>query len=146
MHAPRSANPVDTHVGKKIRHRRKDLKMSQEKLGESLGITFQQVQKYEGGTNRVGASRLWKLSEVLEVPVTFFFDGISGGHQVGGFAENEQSPFSYDQPQPEDVKAIAETVSRIKSPVVRQQILDLAKSLADHQDTAGSDAGSDSDS
>ncbi len=118
--------------------------MSQEKLGESLGITFQQVQKYEGGTNRVGASRLWKLSEVLEVPVTYFFDGISGGHQTDSFAENEQSPFSHDPLQSEDVRAIAEAVSRIKSPVVRQQILDLAKSLADHQDTASGDAGTDS--
>ena len=78
-HAPRAANPVDVHVGARIRLRRQVLKMSQEKLGDQLGVTFQQVQKYERGTNRVGASRLWRLSQVLDVPVSFFFEGLEGG-------------------------------------------------------------------
>lgn len=77
--SPRSPNPVDTHVGARLRLRRQVLKMSQEKLGEALGVTFQQVQKYERGANRIGASRLWKISQVLEIPVAFFFEGLEDG-------------------------------------------------------------------
>src|ERR1700757_484262 len=67
-------SPIDVHVGSRIRLRRTLLGMSQERLGESLGLTFQQVQKYERGVNRVGASRLFDLSRVLDVPISFFFD------------------------------------------------------------------------
>ena len=67
-------NPIDVHVGNRVRLRRTRLGMSQERLGEALGLTFQQVQKYERGANRVGASRLYDLSRVLEVPVSYFFD------------------------------------------------------------------------
>src|SRR5277367_1577262 len=67
-------NPIDTHVGARVRLRRTLLGMSQEKLGEAIGLTFQQVQKYERGANRIGASRLFDLSRVLDVPVSFFFD------------------------------------------------------------------------
>lgn len=71
-------NPIDIHVGSRIRLRRTMLGMSQEKLGESLGITFQQIQKYEKGTNRVGASRLQNISQILNVPVSFFFEDAPG--------------------------------------------------------------------
>ena len=71
-------NPIDIHVGSRIRLRRNMLGMSQEKLGESLGITFQQIQKYEKGTNRVGASRLQAIASILDVPVAFFFDDVAG--------------------------------------------------------------------
>ena len=71
----RIANPVDKHVGSRIRMRRLMLGMSQEKLGNGLGLTFQQVQKYEKGTNRIGAGRLQRISELLQVPVPFFFEG-----------------------------------------------------------------------
>jgi len=67
-------NPIDVHVGSRVRLRRTLLGMSQEKLGEALGLTFQQVQKYERGVNRIGASRLYHLSQILDVPVSFFFD------------------------------------------------------------------------
>lgn len=76
---PRAPNEVDVHVGSKVRIRRKVLGMSQEKLGEALGVTFQQVQKYERGANRIGASRLWKLHLVLNVPTAFFFEGLEDG-------------------------------------------------------------------
>ena len=66
-------NPIDVHVGSRIRLRRTMLGMSQEKLGESLGITFQQIQKYEKGTNRVSCSRLYEISQILDVPITYFF-------------------------------------------------------------------------
>ena len=75
---PKSASPVDRHVGSRIRFRRTLVSMSQEKLGEHLGITFQQIQKYEKGTNRVSASRLQEIARILDVPVTFFFDGQDG--------------------------------------------------------------------
>lgn len=78
----KSPNPVDTHVGSRIRMRRLMLGMSQEKLGENLGITFQQVQKYEKGTNRVGASRLQAISDTLGVKPSFFFEGMEGSANV----------------------------------------------------------------
>ena len=81
MSAPRrkrrrqdTPDPIDVHVGARVRLRRTLLGMSQEKLGEAIGLTFQQVQKYERGANRIGASRLWHVSRVLDVPVSFFFD------------------------------------------------------------------------
>ena len=134
MHAPRSASPVDTHVGTRIRLRRQILKLSQEKLGAELGVTFQQVQKYERGANRVGASRLWALSQVLEVPVGFFFEGLDGGDFPDGFAEDDQTPIVYDFINSSDGVELAKAVSRIRSKAVRRQILELARSLADNQD------------
>lgn len=70
------AHPVDVHVGKRIRHRRWLVGMTQQQLAERVGIKFQQIQKYETGANRVSASRLWDISEALEVPVSFFFEGL----------------------------------------------------------------------
>lgn len=134
MHAPRSASPVDSHVGTRIRLRRQILKMSQDKLGDSLGVTFQQVQKYERGSNRVGASRLWKISQVLEVPIGFFFEGLDDGVHSDSFAEDDQTPIVYDFIKSPDGVALAQAVARIKSKAVRRQILELARSLADNQD------------
>jgi len=132
-HAPRSANPIDVHVGTRVRLRRQVMKMSQEKLGDQLGVTFQQVQKYERGANRVGASRLWKMSQVMDVPVGFFFDGLGEVGQIpasGEFAENDQLPIVYDFINSTDGVALAKAVSQIKSKAVRRQILELARSLA----------------
>jgi transcriptional regulator with XRE-family HTH domain len=72
----KAPNPIDQHVGSRVRMRRLMLAMSQEKLGAALGLTFQQVQKYERGTNRIGASRLQQISQILQVPVAFFFEGL----------------------------------------------------------------------
>ena len=129
-HAPRSPNPIDIHVGTRVRLRRQVLKMSQEKLGDQLGVTFQQVQKYERGANRVGASRLWKMSQVLDVPVGFFYDGLD---EMGGsneFAEDDQMPIVYDFINSTDGVNLAKAVSQIKNKAVRRQILELARSLA----------------
>ena len=86
--AKKTPNPIDKHVGSRVRMRRMMLNMSQEKLGDALNLTFQQVQKYEKGTNRIGASRLQQISGILSVPVSFFFEGAphSGGHS-GGMSE-----------------------------------------------------------
>jgi transcriptional regulator with XRE-family HTH domain len=129
-HAPRSANPVDVHVGTRIRLRRQVLKMSQERLGEQLGVTFQQVQKYERGANRVGASRLWRLSQVLDVPIGFFFEGLTAEIEAGEFSDNDQMPIVYDFINSSDGVALAKAVSQIKNKAVRRQILELARSLA----------------
>lgn len=129
-HAPRSPNPIDVHVGTRVRLRRQVMKMSQEKLGDQLGVTFQQVQKYERGANRVGASRLWKMSQVLDVPVGFFYDGLD---EMGGsseFAEDDQMPIVYDFINSTDGVNLAKAVSQIKNKAVRRQILELARSLA----------------
>lgn len=140
QHAPRSANPVDIHVGTRIRLRRQVMKMSQEKLGDQLGVTFQQVQKYERGTNRVGASRLWRLSQVLDVPVSFFFEGLTNEIEAGEFSDNDQMPIVYDFINSSDGVALAKAVSQIDNKGVRRQILELARSLAkdsaDRADTA----------
>ncbi|HAQ34323.1 MAG: transcriptional regulator [Maricaulis sp.] len=131
---PREANQIDEHVGSRVRLRRQLLKMSQEKLGDELGVTFQQVQKYERGSNRVGASRLYALSHVLDVPVSFFFDGLAEpGH--AGMAENDQAPIVYDFIQSPDGVALAQAFSRINDPKVRRRVLDLVRSLADENDS-----------
>jgi transcriptional regulator with XRE-family HTH domain len=106
------------------------MKMSQEKLGDQLGVTFQQVQKYERGTNRVGASRLWRLSQVLEVPVSYFFEGMTNQIEAGEFSENDQMPIVYDFINSSDGVALAKAVSQITNKAVRRQILELARSLA----------------
>ena len=129
-HAPRSPNPIDIHVGTRVRLRRQVMKMSQEKLGDQLGVTFQQVQKYERGANRVGASRLWKMSQVLDVPVGFFYDGLE---EMGGsteFATDDELPIVYEFINSTDGVNLAKAVSQIKNKAVRRQILELARSLA----------------
>ncbi len=130
QHAPRSPNPVDIHVGTRVRLRRQVLKMSQEKLGNALGVTFQQVQKYERGANRVGASRLWRMSQVLDVPVSFFYDGLGGDAPVTEFGEGDQTPVVYEFINSTDGVSLAMAVSKIKNKAVRRQILELARSLA----------------
>ena len=132
--APRSPNPIDLHVGTRMRLRRQILRMSQEKLGNALGVTFQQVQKYERGSNRVGASRLWRLAQVLDVPVSFFYEGLGENGPTSSFAEGDQTPIVYDFINSPDGVALASAVAKIKNKAVRRQILELARSLAGEQD------------
>src|ERR671926_593637 len=91
-------NPIDVRVGARLRLRRNMLRLSQEKLGEAIGLTFQQVQKYERGANRIGASRLHELSRVLDVPISFFFDDTDPvrAPAIGGFAEPPAEAFESD--------------------------------------------------
>lgn len=134
QHAPRSPNPVDTHVGTRVRLRRQVMKMSQEKLGNALGVTFQQVQKYERGSNRVGASRLWKMAQVLDVPVSFFYEGLGESAPQTEFGEGDQTPVVYEFINSTDGVSLAMAVSKIKNKAVRRQILELARSLAAEED------------
>jgi len=90
--AKKAPNPIDKHVGSRVRMRRMMLSMSQEKLGDALGLTFQQVQKYEKGTNRVGASRLQQIAQILQVPVSFFFEGAPHSPGYSGGMSEAPSP------------------------------------------------------
>lgn len=142
-------NPIDVHVGRRLRLRRTLLGMSQERLGELLGLTFQQVQKYERGVNRIGSSRLFELGQILDVPVSFFFDDMpegglrpSVGHPVPGLAE-ERPAFDHQVTDdlPLDRRETLELVRayyRIPDPAVRKRLFELAKALANLDDSAKS--------
>ena len=99
------AHPVDVHVGKRIRHRRWLVGMTQQQLAQHVGIKFQQIQKYETGANRVSASRLWDISETLEVPISFFFEGL----------EREQAQQSATDSVPPDLMGDKEALELIRS-------------------------------
>ncbi|MCU0733212.1 MAG: helix-turn-helix transcriptional regulator [Hyphomonas sp.] len=130
----RRANPMDVHVGGRVRMRRMLLGMSQEKLGEQLGLTFQQVQKYEKGVNRIGASRLFEMAKVLGVPVQFFYDdapfGASGLSPVAGFAERPSDSYVVDFLATREGLELNKAFARIADPKVRKAICDLVKALA----------------
>jgi transcriptional regulator with XRE-family HTH domain len=131
-------SPIDVHVGSRIRLRRTLLGMSQERLGEALGLTFQQVQKYERGVNRVGASRLFDLSRVLDVPISFFFDDMPdslaadfGGlpnRRATGHAES-QDPFGDDTLSRRETLELVRAYYRITDPSIRKRVFDLIKSM-----------------
>ena len=133
-------SPVDMHVGARIRLRRTLLGMSQERLGDALGLTFQQVQKYERGVNRVGASRLFDLSRVLDVPISFFYDNmaepLSGGgsspappRMVTGFAE-QQAGFGADESlNTRETLELVRAYYRVTDQSVRKRVFDLIKSM-----------------
>jgi transcriptional regulator with XRE-family HTH domain len=125
-------NPIDIHVGSRVRLRRMMLSMSQEKLGEHLGITFQQIQKYEKGTNRIGASRLQHIARVLQVPVSFFFEDAPGpaSDGQGGMAEPKQTAYVVDFLSSSDGIQLNKAFLRIKEPKVRRRVIDLVRSLA----------------
>jgi transcriptional regulator with XRE-family HTH domain len=122
----KAPNPVDKYVGSRVRMRRIMLGMSQEKLGEALGLTFQQVQKYEKGTNRISAGRLQRISEVLTVPVSFFFAGFDDKKSGGGQSVDVEFGFL----QTEGALRLARAYARIKKPGVRLQLLRLTEAIA----------------
>ncbi|PTT11106.1 helix-turn-helix domain-containing protein [Caulobacter sp. HMWF025] len=136
----RRPNPVDLHVGSRVRMRRKLMGVSQEQLADSLGLTFQQVQKYERGANRVSASKLYEIARTLQVPVSFFFDGLAdpiGDQDVdeaGAHAERVVQEFLTT---PEGLE-LAEVFPRIGRGRVRRQVLDLVRAMA--EETGRSDA------
>ena len=125
-------NPIDIHVGSRIRLRRTMLGMSQEKLGESLGITFQQIQKYEKGTNRVGASRLQNISSILNVPVSFFVEDAPCDASPGqpGASESSSSNYVVDFLSSSEGLQLNRAFVKIDDPKVRRKIVDLVKALA----------------
>lgn len=128
----KSPHPIDVHVGGRVRLRRMLMGLSQDKLGDSLGLTFQQIQKYEKGVNRIGASRVFELSRVLDVPIQYFFDDFEGEGPRYGFAENGPADDSFMQllHSPEGVQ-LCRYFSEIKDAKVRRRVLELVKTLAE---------------
>lgn len=130
-------NPVDIYVGKRLRLRRTILGLSQQALGKEAGITFQQIQKYERGVNRVGASRLHRFSNVLDVPINFFFDGYDGKTEDNenlfyGMADSKkQDDFSYNQMSSRETMEMMRMYYKINDAQVRRRIFDLVKSLSE---------------
>ncbi|NGM50158.1 helix-turn-helix transcriptional regulator [Caulobacter sp. 602-2] len=128
----RSPNPVDLHVGARIRMRRKILGVSQEKLAESLGLTFQQVQKYERGANRVSASKLYEIARSLQAPVAYFFEGLADPSEpADGQPRNDHQVHEFLM-TPEGLE-LASLFPRLNRAPVRRRILDLVRSMAEEE-------------
>jgi transcriptional regulator with XRE-family HTH domain len=131
------ANPVDAQVGSRVRLRRMLIGMSQERLGELLGLTFQQVQKYEKGVNRIGAGRLFDVARILGVPIDYFYENVSSNLSGRGFSENDTSPPVMEFVSSGEGLQLSLAFMRIKDPKVRKRVLDLVKSLAEEKDGDG---------
>jgi transcriptional regulator with XRE-family HTH domain len=133
MIAKKAPNPIDKHVGSRVRMRRMMLGMSQEKLGDALGLTFQQVQKYEKGTNRIGASRLQQISLILQVPVAFFFEGAPNVPIAGRQEAMHDAPspaYVSDFLATSDGLALTKAFTRINDSKLRRRIVDLVEQIA----------------
>jgi transcriptional regulator with XRE-family HTH domain len=131
----KSPDPMDLHVGGRVRLRRMMLGISQDKLGDALGLTFQQIQKYEKGTNRIGAGRLYHMSKILNVPINFFYEDFGNEQQeMVGFAEDQKEDSMGDfmdlLSTPEGVQ-LCKSFSSIKDVKIRRKVLDLIKTLSD---------------
>jgi len=129
----KAPNPIDKHVGSRVRMRRMMLGMSQEKLGDALALTFQQVQKYEKGTNRIGASRLQQISQILQVPVAFFFEGaplLPEGAAPEGLQEAPSPAYVSDFLATSDGLSLTKAFMRIPDAKLRRRIVDLVQQIA----------------
>jgi transcriptional regulator with XRE-family HTH domain len=129
----KTPNPVDRHVGSRVRMRRVLVGLSQERLGESLGLTFQQVQKYEKGTNRIGASRLQQISRILGVPVEYFFEGAPQTIErslASGFEDNGDTAYVADFLATNEGIQLNRAFVRIKDPKLRRRVVELVSAIA----------------
>src|SRR5580765_2586972 len=132
MRVPKKqANPIDIQVGNRVRIRRMLIGMSQERLGDLLGLTFQQVQKYEKGVNRIGAGRLFEMSRILNVPVDFFYEGVNAAPAHSG--EEGQGPPVMEFVSSGEGMQLSLAFMKIKDAKVRKRVLDLVKSLAEEE-------------
>jgi transcriptional regulator with XRE-family HTH domain len=131
----KQTNPIDAQVGNRVRLRRMLVGMSQEKLGEMLGLTFQQVQKYEKGVNRIGAGRLFQVAQILGVPINYFYEGATSqlNGAAGGFAESEDTPPVMEFLSSGEGLQLSLAFMRIKDIKVRKRLLELVKSLSHEQ-------------
>ena len=127
----KQANPIDIQVGNRVRIRRMLIGMSQERLGDLLGLTFQQVQKYEKGVNRIGAGRLFEVSRILNVPVDFFYEGVAA--QLAG-DEQESAPPVMEFVSSGEGLQLSLAFMKIKDTKVRKRVLDLVKSLSEEEE------------
>jgi transcriptional regulator with XRE-family HTH domain len=133
----RKPNPVDVHVGSRVRYRRMIVGMSQEKLGEKMNLTFQQIQKYEKGTNRIGASRLFQLSKILDVPVGYFFEDAfhnsAPAPALQGMHEPEQEAYLLDFLNSREGLDLNRAFAKIQDPKVRRRVIDLVRALSEER-------------
>jgi transcriptional regulator with XRE-family HTH domain len=141
MHmAKKQPSSIDAHVGSRVRLRRMLIGMSQEKLGELLGLTFQQVQKYEKGANRIGASRLYDISTILNVPVQYFFEDLpqatNSGMNGHGMSEPDREPMVMDFVSSTEGLQLIRSYTKVMDPRVRKRILELVKSLGGEEEEA----------
>ena len=133
--APGHAHPVDVHVGRRLRLRRTIMGLSQDSIGKAIGVTFQQIQKYERGINRMGASRIYDFAKALNVPVSYFFEGY--GDDLGelspafGMAESVAPAFEHEQISNRETMDVMRAYHKIKNPQMRKRIVDLIKSMAE---------------
>ncbi len=145
----RRPNPIDVHVGSRVRLQRMLLGVSQERLGERLGLTFQQIQKYEKGVNRIGASRLFDLAQVLGVPIQFFYDDApavqSHALTVPGMAERSADGYIFDFLNTREGLELNRAFARISDPKSRRAILDLVRKLAGDEASAEQPVTSEND-
>jgi len=126
-------DPIDIHVGQRVKARRVGLRISQSEIGKALEVTFQQIQKYENGTNRIGASNLYRLSQALDVDVAYFFTDMPSGTKITALSDQPASAFEHNpMTQPESIKLV-HNYFRIASPAVRNRIFQLVKSITDQQ-------------
>ncbi|NCO03127.1 MAG: helix-turn-helix transcriptional regulator [Alphaproteobacteria bacterium] len=140
MRTKGKANPIDEHVGKRLRQKRDLVGLSQERLAESVGVTFQQIQKYENGLNRISASRLYEFAQILKVPVSFFFDTIEKAkneNALQGMSDNAQAPFEGPNTEPEaldskEAKELMRYYFSLNDPELRKNLLKFVKSMADN--------------
>jgi transcriptional regulator with XRE-family HTH domain len=139
----KQASEIDAHVGRRVRLRRMLIDMSQEKLGELLGLTFQQVQKYEKGVNRIGAGRLYEIAKILNVKVDYLYDGIEDkltGPQQPGFAEDKAAPPIMEFVSSGEGMQLSLAFMRIKDGKLRKKVLDLVKGIAEDDDGENSES------
>ena len=133
---PGTPNPVDIHVGARVRLRRTLLGISQERLGDAVGLTFQQIQKYERGANRIGASRIYELSRILDVPVSFFFEDMPDeletheGRFSAGLRDKGQGTYEADPLARRETLELVRAYYKITDPKVRKRMFELTKTLA----------------
>jgi transcriptional regulator with XRE-family HTH domain len=126
----KSSTPIDKHVGARVRMRRMMMKMSQTSLGDALGVTFQQVQKYEKGTNRIGAGRLQQIAGLLQVPIEFFFEGAPAPVQSGRSSRETTPDYVSEFLATRDGLALTKAFVHIKRPAIRHRLVQLAQELA----------------
>lgn len=140
---PGTSNPIDVHVGSRVRLRRTLLGLSQEKLGETVNLTFQQIQKYERGANRIGSSRLYELSRILDVTVSFFFDDMpddvqafgGGRNRTRGMADKAQAAIEPEPLARRETLELVRAYYRITDEQVRKRLFELTKTLANFDDS-----------
>jgi transcriptional regulator with XRE-family HTH domain len=133
--AARGPNPIDVHVGLQVRLRRKQLKISQEKLADALGLTFQQVQKYERGSNRISASKLYEIARTLKVSIAWFFEGLGDPTVDAGEAGGGASAFAHGFLLTQDGVDLANLFPKIPERRVRRRIVDLVRAMTDENAT-----------